>query len=265
MRKIEIKIIDNKYLRYLWPMATEWFTEWFDTPYYHLLYKNRDEAEAAEFINKLIAFLKPANGSRMLDVACGKGRHSIHLANKGFDVTGIDLSAFSINEALKSEQENLHFYTHDMRQPFWVNYFDYSFNFFTSFGYFKNNRDNQSAIQYISNSMKNGGILVLDYLNVPYAAANIDHQSKEWIESIEFTITRWYDDQKFYKKILIEDPTLPNPLSYTEAVSKITLEDFETLFASHHLKIKKLFGSYDLDSYQPETSPRLIMVAEKTM
>src|ERR1700712_4842000 len=97
-----------------------WFKDWFNSPYYHHLYFNRDEAEAAAFIDKLISYLNPAENARILDVACGKGRHSIHLAQKGFDVTGIDLSEDSIDEALKSETANLHFYRHDMRLPFWI-------------------------------------------------------------------------------------------------------------------------------------------------
>lgn len=59
-----------------------WFKDWFNSPYYHQLYFNRDESEAAAFINKLIAYLKPIPGSTMLDVACGKGRHALQLAEK---------------------------------------------------------------------------------------------------------------------------------------------------------------------------------------
>jgi 2-polyprenyl-3-methyl-5-hydroxy-6-metoxy-1,4-benzoquinol methylase len=80
-------------------MQMTWFKDWFNSPYYHQLYFNRDDKEAAAFIDKLINYLKPVPGSYMLDVACGKGRHSIQLASKGFDVTGIDLSDDSINEA----------------------------------------------------------------------------------------------------------------------------------------------------------------------
>jgi 2-polyprenyl-3-methyl-5-hydroxy-6-metoxy-1,4-benzoquinol methylase len=114
-------------------MQDEWFKNWFDTTYYHELYKNRDTSEASLFIDKLVKKLNPTTDSKMLDIGCGKGRHAIQLANLGFDVTGIDLSQASIEEALKQEKDNLHFYQHDMRDIFWINYFDYAFNFFTSF------------------------------------------------------------------------------------------------------------------------------------
>ncbi|MFS8082300.1 MAG: class I SAM-dependent methyltransferase, partial [Ginsengibacter sp.] len=111
-----------------------WFKEWFNSPYYHKLYFNRDKVEAADFINRLVGYLNPPADSKMLDMACGKGRHSIQLASKGFDVTGVDLSEDSILSAKKFENNHLHFFVHDMRLPFWINYFDYGFNFFTSFG-----------------------------------------------------------------------------------------------------------------------------------
>ena len=113
-----------------------WYKDWFNSHYYHLLYQHRDEEEALLFINRLIQYLQPPKGSTMVDVACGKGRHSKALADMGFDVTGIDLSAASIEEAKQDEDEHLHFYQHDMRLPFWINYYHYAFNFFTSFGYF---------------------------------------------------------------------------------------------------------------------------------
>ena len=134
-------------------MQDTWFKDWFNSPYYHKLYAHRDEMEAAGFIDKLIAHLQPAKGARMLDVACGKGRHSMQLAANGFDVTGIDLSKESIAYALQNESDHLHFYEHDMRLPFWINYFDVAFNFFTSFGYFNTQREHDNAIRTIATSL----------------------------------------------------------------------------------------------------------------
>ncbi len=56
---------------------TEWFASWFDTSYYHILYKHRDDSEAQEFIRNLVSFLNIKKENRLLDLACGKGRHSI--------------------------------------------------------------------------------------------------------------------------------------------------------------------------------------------
>jgi len=240
-----------------------WFKNWFNSPYYHHLYFNRDEKEAAEFINKLIDHLHPLQGSRMLDVACGKGRHSLQLSGKGFDVTGIDLSEDSIKEALQYETETLHFYQHDMRLPCWINFFDYAFNFFTSFGYFNTQRENDNSIRTIAQSLKPKGIFVLDYLNVHYAEDHMVHQSEKEIDGVNFLITKWYDEQHFFKKIMIEDEQLKEPLVFTEKVSKFSLGDFTDMFAYQGMQIKEVFGDYNFKNYHVKKSPRLVMIAEK--
>ncbi len=245
-------------------MEENWFKDWFDTEYYHQLYKERDEAEAAKFINKLIEKLNPSPESYMLDIACGKGRHALQLANKGFDVTGIDLSASSIKEALHFSQSNLHFFEHDMRLPFWINYFDYAFNFFTSFGYFKTRREDNNAIRNMAQSLKHNGTLVMDYLNVEYTENNMIHLDKKVIDQVDYTITKWYDDRFFYKKILIEDNRLQKNHSFTENVAKYTLQDFKSIFEANKLKIVDFYGDYQFGKYDQQFSPRLIMFVRKS-
>jgi len=244
-------------------MQETWFKDWFNTPYYHQLYKDRDYTEAANFIDILLKKISPTPNSLMLDVACGKGRHSLQLANKGFEVVGIDLSHESIQEALLFQQSNLHFYEHDMRLPFWINYFDYAFNFFTSFGYFKSKREDENAIRSIAQSLKSNGVFVMDYLNVIYAESQIEHLSKKEIDNVEYSITKWHDEKFFYKKILIEDNNTNINSSFTETVSKYTLKDFTDLFEAQGLKIKDVYGDYQLSKYNAEESPRLILVAQK--
>lgn len=240
-----------------------WFKDWFNSPYYHLLYFNRDEKEAANFIDKLINYLNPSKGSLMLDVACGKGRHSIHLEEKGFDVTGIDLSEDSIEEALRFQTDTLHFYRHDMRLPFWINYFNYAFNFFTSFGYFNTRREHDNAIRTVAQSLKSGGCFVMDYLNVHYAEDHLVHQFDKEVEGVNFFITKWFDETHFYKKITVEDEALQEPLIFTEKVAKFSLGDFTEMFAFQGLMIDEVFGDYNFADYHVRKSPRLIMVAKK--
>lgn len=240
-----------------------WFKDWFNSPYYHQLYFNRDEKEAAAFIDKLIAYLQPPAGALMLDVACGKGRHSVHLAEKGFDVTGIDLSEDSVQEALQYQTDSLHFYRHDMRLPFWINYFDYAFNFFTSFGYFATRREHDNAIRTIAQSLKKGGCFVMDYLNVHYAEDHLVHRFDKEVDGVNFFITKWFDETHFYKKISVEDETLEEPQVFTEKVAKFSLGDFTEMFAYQGLMIKEVFGDYQFNSYDVKKSPRLIMIATK--
>lgn len=240
-----------------------WFKDWFNSLYYHQLYFKRDEAEAAKFINKLIDYLNPSPGCFMLDMACGRGRHARQLASKGFDVTGTDLSPDSILEARKHETENLHFFVHDMRLPFWMNYFDYAFNFFTSFGYFRTRREHENSIRTIAQSLQPNGIFVIDYLNVHYAEDHLVHKSEIQIDDVNYYITKWYDETHFFKKIIIEDDVLKKPLEYQEKVAKFSLGDFTEMLAYHQLQIQEVFGDYNFNSYHVKNSPRMLIISKK--
>jgi SAM-dependent methyltransferase len=244
-------------------IAPDWFREWFDSPYYHKLYVDRDEQEAAAFIGRLLDRLHPPPGSLLLDVACGRGRHSRILADKGFDTTGIDLAAGSIDWALQYENDHLHFYRHDMRLPFWINYFDYAFNFFTSFGYFRTEREHSNAIRTITQSLKSRGTFVLDYLNIHLAEEGLVPESRKEIDGTVYHITRWCDETHFYKEIHIEDRQLAAPLVFTEKIEKFSLRDFSHLFGAHGLKIQETFGDYELSPFDIKNSPRLILIAQK--
>jgi SAM-dependent methyltransferase len=241
-----------------------WYENWFNSPYYHILYNNRDESEAFKFIGKLITSLNPSPGARMLDVACGKGRHSRALAEMGFDVTGIDLAHDSIEQARKFETENLHFYQHDMRLPFRVNYFDYAFNFFTSFGYFKTQREHDNAIRTIAQSLNKNGLFIIDYLNVHYAEDHLIKSEQKKIDEVTFNITRWDDDDHFYKQIQIEAEGKILPYFFREKVAKFSLGDFTDMLSYQYMQVQDVYGDYQLGHYDVRKSPRMIIVARKT-
>lgn len=241
----------------------EWYKEWFSSPYYEILYHKRNEEEAAAFIQRLLQYLNPEPGSRMLDVACGKGRHSSELADMGFDVTGIDLSEPSISEALKKETDRLHFFVHDMRLPFYINYFDYAFNFFTSFGYFKTRREHDDAMRTIAKSIKPHGFFVIDYLNVHYAEDHLVLKEETIIDDIHFHITRKQDEEHFYKEIQIEEAGHLAGEVYTEKVAKFSLGDFTDMLAYQQMQVQQVFGDYMLGHYDVRKSPRMIIIAKK--
>ena len=96
------------------PKSENWFASWFDTPYYHILYKDRNYREAQIFMDNLTHYLNLPEKAKVLDLACGKGRHSIYLNQLGFDVVGADLSENSIAIASKNSNDTLHFQVHDM-------------------------------------------------------------------------------------------------------------------------------------------------------
>lgn len=243
--------------------AKEWYKDWFNSPYYHKLYFQRDEKEAEQFIDRLLKYLQPGSRSCMLDVACGRGRHSKFLSAKGYDVTGIDISADSITYAKQFETDLLHFYQHDMRLPFWINYFDYAFNFFTSFGYFNSRREHDDAIRTIVQSLKPGGYLLFDYLNVHYIEELLIHNELKKIDETVYEIHRWHDENYFYKKMTVTDPKLEHPMEYTEKVAKFSLGDFTDMLSFQKMQITQVFGDYELNSYDVQKTPRMIIIAKK--
>jgi SAM-dependent methyltransferase len=241
----------------------DWYKAWFNSPFYHKLYFERDEKEAQDFILRLLERLKPPPGSRVLDVACGRGRHSKFLAAKGLDVTGIDLSFDSIEFAKQFESDNLHFFQHDMRMPMWINYFDYGFNFFTSFGYFATRREHDDAIGTIAKSLKRGGEVVVDYLNVHYVEDRLVHDEIKTISDTDYDIHRWMDDSHFYKNIVVKDASLDSPRQFCEKVAKLSLGDFTDMLSFQGLQVVEVFGDYQLNSYDVRKTPRMIVVARK--
>jgi SAM-dependent methyltransferase len=238
----------------------EWFRHWFESAYYHSLYSNRDDKEAAGFINELTWRLQPAPDSLIVDLGCGTGRHSRHLAAKGYRVTGLDLAAGSIARARAYETSSLRFSQHDMRLPFGRDCADYILNLFTSFGYFTP-YEHHNVLRNISNALRPGGRVVIDYLNVDYAEARLLPFEEREIDGIIYRITRWSTEEHFFKSIAITDSRVPELLEYTEQVAKFTLQDFSDMLVPENLRIQEVWGDYRLDSYDEASSPRMIIVA----
>lgn len=238
-----------------------WYKRWFDSPYYHLLYQHRTHAEAEQFIEKLLDFLQPDSDSLMLDLACGRGRHARFLASRGYDVTGTDLSPANIEWASAFEKENLSFFVQDMRYPFRINYFDYIFNFFTSFGYFIDLKDNLKTLQSVYSELKHGGIFILDFFNPAFVKATFVAEEVQVLDDTRFEIRRKIVGNRIIKEITATHKDQRQ--IFMENVALLELSDFEILFAQAGLKIMNVFGDYQLGPFNPEESPRTILMAQK--
>ncbi|MEO8515100.1 MAG: class I SAM-dependent methyltransferase [Flavobacterium sp.] len=234
-----------------------WFASWFDTPYYHILYKERNDAEAHLFMDNLTHYLNLPEEAKILDLACGKGRHSIYLNQLGYDVTGADLSENSILEASKSSNEKLHFKVHDMRIPFEEKY-DAVFNLFTSFGYFDNDEDNFNTLKSIKESLTEYGFAVIDFLNADYVIKNLVKEEVKTVDNIDFHIKRFVKDGHIYKEINFEDKG--EKFHFTEKIKALTLTDFETLMEKADIYLLDIFGDYKLRKFFKNESERLIMI-----
>lgn len=239
----------------------DWFATWFNSHYYHTLYKDRDLQEAEAFVDALVSHLDMKHGAKALDLACGKGRHSLHLQKKGFDVIGIDLSEESIQEAKLNEREGLAFFEHDMRSLYWTDYFDLVVNLFTSFGYFHNPEDDQKTISSVADSLKPGGLFVFDFMNATKVKANLVGYEEKTIDGIQFEITRSVEGGVIFKRIHVIDGDVE--LDFEEQVDALEFADFDIYFNNAGLEILDVFGDYSLNKFNADTSDRLIIVAQK--
>ena len=235
------------------------YNNWFDSKYYHILYKNRNHQEAREFIKKLIKHLKLKRKSKVLDAGCGKGRHSIEIEKLGHIVTGIDLSKNSIKFAKKFENSNLDFIVHDILKPLNME-FDAVLNLFTSFGYYERDKDLEILLS-LQKNLNINGIGVIDFFNIKTVKDNLVKKEEVILENIKFKIVREIDKFSVTKEISFSDNNID--FKFKESVNTLSIIDFENYFKKTNLEIIQIFGDYDLNKFKKDTSPRLIIIFKK--
>ncbi len=238
-----------------------WYATWFNTPYYHLLYKNRNFDEAEEFIRNLMTNLALPKDYKIMDLACGKGRHSIFMNQLGYDVTGLDLSENSIRWAKQFENERLRFDVHDMRTIYKPAAFDLIVNLFTSFGYFASSEEHDRVFESVYAQLKNNGLFVLDYLNVEKAIAELIPSEEKSIEGINFLIEKSVVQGYIRKDIRFHADH--QDFHYQELVKVIRLEQFVEIAKSVEFQLLSCFGDYQLHEFDHKNSPRLILIFKK--
>ncbi|WP_178984857.1 class I SAM-dependent methyltransferase [Winogradskyella helgolandensis] len=235
----------------------QWYASWFDTPYYHILYKDRDYTEAQTFMDNLTNYLNIPEHGKILDLACGKGRHSVYLNSLGYNVTGVDLSEQSIAHAKQFENKTLKFDVHDMSKPY-PDTFDAVFNLFTSFGYFEDENCNLETIKSIQAELNEFGFGVIDFMNTNSVIDNLIAEDVKTVEGIDFHQKRSVKDGYIIKDISFEADG--EKFEFQERVKAFTLQDFETLFEKAGVYLLDVFGDYKLHKYHAKTSERMIMI-----
>ena len=233
--------------------------DWFDSDYYHILYKHRDYSEARNFIDNIVEYLDLKKGSKILDLACGIGRHSIYLEKIGFDVTGTDKSTNNIKKAKKSQNDKLKFIQMEMINDTNRKY-DGIFNLFTSFGYV-NHDYNLETIKNIERQLKDDGTVIVDFMNTLFVKNNLVIEETKVIDDLSFKIKRKSDGKHIYKEIKFNDQ---KDYFFQEKVMDLSLNDFKNYLKRHNLKIIKTFGDYNLNEFDIENSERLVMVIKKS-
>jgi len=242
-----------------------WFEEWFDSPLYEKMYANRDDKEAAQLADLLKEVMPAEQYSEILDLGCGRGRHSINFAERGYHVTGIDLSEVAIQKARsKAKKMNLdiEFIVGDMRKPL-DRTFDGIINLFTSFGYFRDDEENRKVLRAMQKMLRTDGLLVIDYLNAEKVKKDIESYDEGTIDHIEYEIHRFLEDDTVNKKMIFQFDDNGKTREYQERVKLYNLDWFREKMKACHLVIKQVYGEYDGQAYDPDESSRLIMICQK--
>ncbi len=242
-------------------MAEQWFEHWFDSPYYHQLYSHRDESEAEAFLKALVRTAEVPEAGKVLDLACGRGRHSRVLSKLGYEVYGLDYSSNNIQAAIELSEPSLHFKRHDMRDPFpWQN-FDLICNLFTSFGYFPSDKEHLDTLTNCYHSMNPGAKMILDFLNIEWVKQNTEPTQERVVDGIAFSLNKRIADGYLINSISFEAEG--EKQYYEERVRAFSKDDLLAMFKRIGFEISAVFGSYDLKTFNSDNSDRLIVLASK--
>lgn len=234
----------------------QWFEEWFDTPYYHILYSDRDYKEAEDFLDLLTDNLQLSENAKIIDLACGRGRHAIYLNKLGFEVLGLDLSAHNISFDKQFENESLKFRVHDMRQPIESDPADAVFNLFTSFGYFETEAEDKSVFRSVANVLKDKGCFVLDFLNAEYVKKNLIETTVTERQNIVFHIKKHVEDEYILKEIDFQDQG--KNYHFFEKVKLTRPEKIVQYADEFGFELVQRWGDYELNDFDEKSSPRCI-------
>lgn len=244
--------------------SKSWFEKWFDTPYYPLLYGNRNDHEAEAFVNSLAEEVKRLLSSEklsVLDLACGAGRHSRVFHKLGFKTTGIDLSVRSIETAKRESDTSIDFQIADMRTFDLPQEFDVVVNLFTSFGYFDSESDNLKVLDRVLHHLKPGGIFVIDFLNATKVIKGLVASESLSKGGIEFKIKRTYTGTHFVKNISFIDQGHDH--SYNEYVQALTFDRIRAMLEESGFLFLDVRGDYSLANFAESSSERVIIFARK--
>lgn len=243
-----------------------WFEEWFDSPLYEKLYAYRNKNEANQLADLIEREIPVSDFPNILDLGCGRGRHSITLAERGYNVLGVDLSKAVINKASEIANdrglENLRFEIGDMRRPL-DKTFDAVVNLFTSFGYFLRDNENARVVQSVEQMLNKDGAFILDYLNAYKVRKNLVPEEDEEFQEMMVHIQREIRGNMVYKHIRFTGDDINKPIEYQERVKLYELDWFKNIFDENGFELEEVYGSYEGESFDRENSPRLLMIAKK--
>jgi SAM-dependent methyltransferase len=238
-------------------LETPWFQQWFDENYL-ILYRHRNRSEAKKQVQLIIDTVNPSKDAAILDLACGEGRYTMLLDEKGYRVTGLDLSETLVTRG-REKYPQLDLRVGDMRHI--PGKFDLILSLFTSFGYFETDEENEEVVRSVYEALNPGGVYWLDFLNAQELESNLVPESVSQL-SPEIRVI---ENRKIENGRIIKDIHFKNngeEKCYTESVRLFTCNQLEKIFKKYGFQLEHCFGDYQGSQWTLE-SPRTILVGIK--
>ena len=240
---------------------TEWFEQWFGEEY-HVLYPHRDEEEARRAVALVQQAAPWPEGALVLDLACGAGRHAAELERLGARVVGFDLSPSMLRRARVGVRGPL--VRGDMRAlPFQPGSFALAVNLFTSFGYFRDDKEHRLVVRQVVDSLRPGGRFVLDYLNADHVRRTLRKGTEEVDgggASPEVRVRRRFSEEGKY--VVKEIELGAENRSFQERVRLFNPAELRGLLENEGLRVDAEFGDYDGGPLD-DRATRTILVATR--
>ncbi len=236
---------------------TEWFEEWFGEEYLQL-YPHRDFAEAERAVGLILDRVGFTAGWRVLDVACGAGRHARAFQAAGAHCIGLDLSAALLKVA--SEVTTAPLVRADMRAlPVRAGSMDLTVNLFTSFGYFDHDAEHALALGEMVATLRPRGWFVIDFLNARSVRRKLVPRETQRVNGVDVQVDRSVSpDGRYVCKTIRQD----GGRRFTERVRLFGAEEIEAMLAAAGVTVRERFGDYDASPMLPQ-SPRTILIGQR--
>lgn len=238
------------------PWYVEFFGEDYLRMYTPLLTPERTEEEVAFVVERL--GLPP--GSAILDLCCGHGRHSIPLAQRGYQVTGLDLSQVFLAKAQADAEEagvQVRWVHSDMRQIPFEAEFDAVINMFTAFGYLESDHEDRKVLRQVCKALKPGGRFLIETINREYIMRHfLPYDISRHEDGLVVLNERYFDllTSRLAVRVTMIEPDGARR-EYGHALRFYTLTELAHMLAAAGLWLEGYYGDLDgsdltLDSRQ---------------